>query len=267
MALLRFRAGPLVERLSPTGLLLSSAVVSGAGLYLLSYAESTVMAFVVATVFAVGVAFFWPTMLGFVNERIPRSGSLGLGLMGGIGMTISGLVTIPAMGDIADRHVPDRLPTAETVALLTDATRTLPATLEEVPEARRGDLSQAVSLSAAALETYQATGRLPGDRTANALRAITSSGTDAPVAARAQALLGPAENYGGRVSFRYVAPLALIITAIFGVLYLRDRRAGGYSAQRIGMQREPEWASSPLLPAEEIAAQSAPARPQGSPLS
>src|SRR5690606_23038517 len=62
MALLRFKAAPLVERLSPTGLLLASAVVSGVGLYLLSFAESIVAAFLVATVFAVGIAFFWPTM-------------------------------------------------------------------------------------------------------------------------------------------------------------------------------------------------------------
>ena len=29
---------------------------------------------------------FWPTMLGFVAERIPQSGALGLSVMGGIGM-------------------------------------------------------------------------------------------------------------------------------------------------------------------------------------
>lgn len=251
MAVLRFKAGPLVERLSPTGLLLFSAVVSGAGLYLLSFAEGIVMAFVVATVFAVGVAFFWPTMLGFVNERIPRTGALGLGLMGGVGMAISGLVTIPVMGDIADQHLPDRLPAQEAIALLDRSATALPAALADVPVERRVDVQQAIDLTARA-RAAQAGGELPGNVTANALRAIISSGVTDPVVADAQVLLGPAENYGGRISFRYVAPLALIIIAIFGFLYARDRRAGGYRAERLEIERqgiEPEWAGS-AAPAE-----------------
>lgn len=249
MALLRFKAGPLVERLSPTGLLLGSAIASGIGLFLLSYAETTATAFVVATVFAVGVAFFWPTMLGFVNERIPRSGALGLGLMGGIGMTISGLLTIPVMGDIADQHVPDQLPVQSTVTLLAEVSETLPSTLAQVPAGRRPDVQQAIDLSNEALTIYRQSGTLPGNTTANALRAVTSSGVESPVVQQAQVLLGPAENYGGRISFRFIAPLALIIVAIFGVLYARDRRAGGYRIERIGI--EPEWAASPLRPLEE----------------
>jgi len=39
-----------------------------------------------AIVFAFGVCYFWPTMLGFVNENIPNSGALGMSLMGGVGM-------------------------------------------------------------------------------------------------------------------------------------------------------------------------------------
>ncbi|MFQ5807862.1 MAG: sugar MFS transporter, partial [Phycisphaerae bacterium] len=86
MAVLRFFAGPVVYRLSPTGILVASAVLSGAGLYWLSFAETTVMAFLSATVFAVGVCYFWPTMLGVTSERVPKSGALGLALMGGMGM-------------------------------------------------------------------------------------------------------------------------------------------------------------------------------------
>lgn len=241
MALLRLYAAPLVERFSPTGLLLASAVISGIGLYLLSFAETTVMAFTVATVFAVGVAFFWPTMLGFTNERVPKSGSLGLGLLGGIGMTIAGLVTIPVMGEIADENVPERLPIEQTVAVLTQATEALPDMLDEVPADRRNDVTTAVNLSESVLDTYRMEGELPGDETANALRAIISSGVQAPVITEAQVLLGPAENYGGRIAFRYVAPLAAIIALIFGVLFWRDRRSGGYRIERIGI--EPEFAA------------------------
>ena len=42
--------------------------------------------FVAAIVFGFGVAYFWPTMLGFVSENIPKSGALGINLLGGAGM-------------------------------------------------------------------------------------------------------------------------------------------------------------------------------------
>ena len=48
-----------------------------------------------------------------------------------------------------------------------------------------------------------------------------------------KAVLGPADNYGGRMSFRYVAPFSLLIIIVFGVLYLRDRAAGGYKAESL----------------------------------
>ena len=44
------------------------------------------MTFVAAAVFAIGITFFWPTMISFVAENIPESGALGLSVMGGLGM-------------------------------------------------------------------------------------------------------------------------------------------------------------------------------------
>jgi fucose permease len=85
MAIGRFYAGPVVHRLNPTGMLLMSAVFSVLGLYALSQA-SGFATWGAAAVFAVGVCYFWPTMLGFVSEYIPRSGALGLSLLGGAGM-------------------------------------------------------------------------------------------------------------------------------------------------------------------------------------
>src|SRR6185436_10843103 len=41
--------------------------------------------------------FFWPTMLGFVSEYLPKTGALGLSLMGGAGMFSVSLV-LPIMG-------------------------------------------------------------------------------------------------------------------------------------------------------------------------
>lgn len=85
MALGRFFGGAVIHRLNPLGVLLGSAVFATLGLLLLRTTEGD-MLYVAAVVFALGVCYFWPTMLGFVSEEIPKSGALGLSLMGGAGM-------------------------------------------------------------------------------------------------------------------------------------------------------------------------------------
>ena len=62
---------------------------------------------------------------------------------------------------------------------------------------------------------------------------MIASDADAALMADAQALLGPADNYGGRVSFRYLVPLCGVLVIVFGAMYARDRRAGGYRVERI----------------------------------
>ena len=125
MAVMRYWAGPVVHRLSPTGILLASAVISGAGLLWLSFGGSLASVFASATVFAVGVCYFWPTMLGFVSERVPRSGALGLGLMGTMGMAVVGLATSPLMGGIADRVTHEELDQDRAFVVLVSAVEAL----------------------------------------------------------------------------------------------------------------------------------------------
>src|SRR5882672_8525084 len=96
MALGRSFAGPVVHRLNPNGMLIFSAIFAAIGLILMSNA-SGYGAFAAALVFAVGICFFWPTMLGFVAEYLPRTGALGLSLMGGAGMFSVSLI-LPLMG-------------------------------------------------------------------------------------------------------------------------------------------------------------------------
>lgn len=100
MAVGRSVAGPIVHKLSPSGVLLGSAVFSGLGLLLLSYSNGY-WSFGAAAVFAIGITYFWPTMLGFVNENIPKSGALGLAIMGGIGF-LGGAIAQPVLGRIYD---------------------------------------------------------------------------------------------------------------------------------------------------------------------
>lgn len=100
MAIGRGFAGPVVKRLDTTGMLLFSAIFACIGLIWLSY-SSGAMTFVAAFVFAIGVCYFWPTMLGFVAEKIPESGALGLSVMGGVG-NFSISIALPIIGIFMD---------------------------------------------------------------------------------------------------------------------------------------------------------------------
>jgi fucose permease len=103
MAIGRMFAGPVVHRLAPAGMLLFSAIFSGLGLLWLSNASGTA-ALAAAAVFAVGICYFWPTMLGFVAEYVPRSGALGLAIMGGVG-SASTAITQPLVGKMYDNQL------------------------------------------------------------------------------------------------------------------------------------------------------------------
>jgi len=113
MALGRQFAGAFVHRFSPVGMLIGSAFFSSLGLFWLSRSTGP-MLFAAATVFAIGVCFFWPTMLGFTNERLPRTGALGLAIMGGAGMLSVSLV-LPVIGKFYDKGIDLRLPEGMTI--------------------------------------------------------------------------------------------------------------------------------------------------------
>jgi len=85
MAVARQFAGPMVHKLHAGGVLLVSAILTAIGLYMLSIATGG-MVYLAIIVFALGVCYFWPTMIGFVSEYIPKTGALGMSLMGGAGM-------------------------------------------------------------------------------------------------------------------------------------------------------------------------------------
>jgi hypothetical protein len=50
-----------------------------------------------AAVFAVGVCYFWPTMIGVTSEYVPKSGALGMSILGGAGFVATSMV-LPIMG-------------------------------------------------------------------------------------------------------------------------------------------------------------------------
>ena len=108
MVIGRGLAEPVVHRLAPQGVLLLSAVFAATGLYLLGTLSGNAI-FFAAVIFGIGVCYFWPTMIGFVAENIPKSGALGLNLMGGAGMFAVSIYTI-FMGSFYDKLIIKHLP-------------------------------------------------------------------------------------------------------------------------------------------------------------
>lgn len=108
MAVGRMFAGPFVHKLSPSGMLVMSAVLSAIGLYAMSH-SSGVMLFGAATIFAFGVCFFWPTMVGYVAENYPKTGALGMAIIGGAGM-LSVSFVLPIIGKWYDSGIAARTP-------------------------------------------------------------------------------------------------------------------------------------------------------------
>jgi MFS family permease len=129
-------AGPIVHRMSPTGVLLISAILSALGLYMLAHVSGN-MVFLAAFIFGMGVTYFWPCMIGFVSENIPESGALGMNLVGGAGMFAVSIYTI-FMGGFYDSILAKQLPAGASL----DAYRTA---APGSPEAAAFSQAQAVA--------------------------------------------------------------------------------------------------------------------------
>jgi MFS family permease len=113
MFVLRFFAGPIVERISPLGLLAVSALFGAAGLTMLGRAEGLVACIVAATVYGIGKTFLWPTMLGVVSEQFPKGGAITIGALGGVGMLSAGLLGGPGIGFLQDVNASAALQSAD----------------------------------------------------------------------------------------------------------------------------------------------------------
>ena len=85
MAVGRYFGGEFVHKFDQTGVLLGSAVFTALGIFLFS-TQTGPMAYVAAVFFAMGVCYFWPNMIGFVAEKIPLSGAIGMSVVGALGM-------------------------------------------------------------------------------------------------------------------------------------------------------------------------------------
>ncbi|MGD2246353.1 MAG: MFS transporter [Candidatus Aminicenantes bacterium] len=104
MMVLRFLAGPIVQKISPLGLLAVCSGVAVIGLVMLSKVAG-ILIFIAATIYALGKSFFWPTMLGVTAERFPRGGALTINAIAGMGMLSVGVIGAVFLGNIQDRQI------------------------------------------------------------------------------------------------------------------------------------------------------------------
>jgi MFS family permease len=206
MFVLRHFAGPIAHKLSPVGMLTGSAVLSCIGLYLLSYADSVVTAFGYATIYGLGIAYFWPTMLGVAAERFPKGGALILALMGTAGNVSIGFA-LPQMGKIVDYY---------SVAYVKSVDKGL-----EEQALKKDDSGQYVAVDEKKLEHLKQEGKTTE-----------------------LAQVEAAQKEGFKMAFRWVSLLPLILVFIFSAIALYDRGRGGYKAVHIkdelGLEATPE---------------------------
>ncbi|HAV12338.1 MAG TPA: MFS transporter [Opitutae bacterium] len=151
MMVLRFFAGPVIQKFGPLGLLALCSALAIVGLTLLSSATSVAFIFFAATLYGVAKTYFWPTMLGVVAEQTPKGGALTLNAIAGIGMLAVGILGFPFIGFLQESSVSsavaDELPavyeqtSAESDYLLGNYTVIDATALAALPEAAQAEVA------------------------------------------------------------------------------------------------------------------------------
>lgn len=96
----RWFAGLAVANLGQTGVLLGGAIFTAIGIYLFSTVTGSVT-YLAAVIYALGICYFWPVMIGSVAHRVPKSSALGMSIVGGVGM-FSTAIFQPIIGSWID---------------------------------------------------------------------------------------------------------------------------------------------------------------------
>lgn len=207
---LRFFAGSIAHRLSPVGMLFVCSILTAGGLYWLSRASDARSAFAAATVFGIGIAYYWPTMLGVTAERFPRGGAFALGVIGCVGNLAIAYAT-PAMGSIYDRYTGASLP-----AEIRDMK------IEGEPLTKRVDAPAWLPVLARD-ELYPANGVVINPKTRAALPA------DSP----ARPAIDAAEKVGAANALRLTTAMPIALIVLFGLIAVYDFLRGGYRPEAI----------------------------------
>jgi hypothetical protein len=221
MFVLRFFAGPLAHKFSPVGMLFFCSILTALGLYGLSIANTAILAFAAATVFGVGITYYWPTMLGVTAERFPKGGALVLGLMGCIGNLAISQAT-PQIGKVYDSGSVAALPADLLGAKVTPADGG-----PSVPLVIEGTVPRLPEQAAQFL--YPAGGRKLNPDAVKALDKTTPQGQ----------AVEKAEASGASFALTRIAVMPIALVVIFGLVAAFDKLRGGYRAEVLTPTRHP----------------------------
>jgi len=203
MFALRFFAGPIVEKISPLGLLFAGAVCGAIGLTMLGYVATGLLVVVAATIYGIGKTFLWPTMLAVVSERFPKGGAITIGAMGGIGMLSAGLLGGPGIGYNQDHHAAKNLQ------------EKAPAVYEQYKSSGKNRFL--------VWETQGLDGSKVG--------AVRGKAADARTPEETQ--VHDADLHGGRMALKITAAVPATMAVLYLLLIIYFRSKGGYTQVHI----------------------------------
>ena len=238
MFVLRFFAGPIVERINPLGLLAISSVLGVIGLRMLSVADAAAGAFVAATIYGVGKTFLWPTMLGVAGERFPRGGAVVMGALGGVGMLSAGLLGGPVIGYKQDYFASQQLKEQSAATYDRYQAEKASAPLPGLPEIKGLDGSKVGVVLNKGEDLERDVERLRSlnrtDEGAKTLEDLaTWWGTAKTFAKEDQPLVESARLFGGRQALSLTSWVPATMAVLFTLLVLYFRATGGYKQLHI----------------------------------
>lgn len=246
MFVLRFVAGPIVERISPLGLLFVSAILGVVGLTLLGGAASIMACVIAATIYACGKTFLWPTMLAVASERFPKGGAVAIGLMGGVGMLSAGLLGGPGIGFKQDYYASQQLK------------QTSPATYDRYKADGENHFLgfKTVGLNGAKVGVLEDGGKeltragellaKEGKQDANNA-ALTSWWNNAKATATEDKKpIDEAGLFGSRMALKLTAAVPATMAVIYLCLLAYFRMTGGYKALRVSGEEETGGVEGPV---------------------
>jgi MFS family permease len=217
MFALRFCAGPIVEKISPLGLLFAGACCGAAGLLFLSASQTIVAVVAALTIYGIGKTFLWPTMLAVASERFPKGGAVVIGAMGGIGMLSAGMLGGPGIGYNQDRAASEELQAKA------------PTVYEEYKASGTNHFL-----------FFKPIQGLDGSKV-NPLR---DKAADTRTAAEQQ--VHEADLHGGRSALKTTAIIPATMAVLYLLLILYFRATGGYKALRVSGEEETGGVQGPM---------------------
>jgi MFS family permease len=242
MFILRFFAGPIVEKTSPLGLLFFSGILGATGLSLLSNAETVWFCVIAATVYACGKTFLWPTMLAVASEQFPRAGAIAIGAIGGAGMLSAGLLGGPGIGFEQDHYASESLMQKDRAVFERYKSDTENSFLGfktvGLDGAKVGVLDDGGKEAVRALEVLKKDPHASRQVIADQQKLVEWWETAKATADTDKKMVTDAGLYGGRMALWLTALVPATMALIYLGMILYFRTKGGYRAQELISKHE-----------------------------